>query len=304
MSIQVLCIGECMMELQFHNPNSQGLAYGGDAYNTAYAIKQCSTTDSSVNFVSALGDDDFSQDMIKGWRSQGIATEHVEITKNRLPGLYISKTDDSGERTFSYWRQESAARDFFQSERFQRFLERVDIPQYLYFSGISLAIMSPANRECFLHQTALWRESGCQLVFDSNFREKLWSSINDAKYWIEAAWKVTHIGLPTLVDEQMLFGVESPEQAIEKLRNFGVFAGAVKLGKAGCIAFERTIPSIAIDAPTVKSIDTTGAGDAFNGAFLGNYIANGNCEQAARAGVVYASETVQRFGAIPQPKRG
>lgn len=301
MKQHIVCIGECMMELQLHNLKSHGFAFGGDTYNTAFAIKQCALSNSRVSFLSALGNDEFSQQMLEAWQLQGIDTQYISISSDRLPGLYISKTDPSGERSFNYWRNESAARDLFQSDRFPTMLQILTAPECLYFSGVSLAIMSEANRKCLLNYAKLWAESGCQVIFDSNYREQLWSSIDEARQWIDAAWEVASIGLPTLTDEQQLFGIDSAEKSIAKLRAAGVTAGAVKLGEDGCLAFDPEC-SFSISAPdTIKVVDTTGAGDAFNGAFIASYFENGNSEMAGMAGVSRASDTIQHFGALPVP---
>lgn len=297
----IVCVGECMMELQFHNMQNMDLAYGGDVYNTAFAIKQCDLSDSKVSFLSALGDDEFSQQMLEAWQQQGIDTEQVSISAGGLPGLYMVKTDATGERSFNYWRNESAARDLFQSSGLPPILKTLAVPSCLYFSGISLAIMNIANRKCLLHYAKSWAESGCVVIFDPNFRKQLWPSIEEARHWIDAAWEVSDIGLPTLVDEQLLFGIDSAEESIAKLRRAGVTAGAVKLGADGCMAFDANSSSAVSDSTPVKVIDTTGAGDAFNGAFIASYLEHENSEMAARAGVRRASQTVQTIGALPTP---
>ena len=309
MSKHITCIGECMLEAQFtdlENKNLAGnsLAFGGDVYNTAFAIQQCGVTDNRVSFLSAIGDDEFSHQMLRSWQQQGIDTEHVSILASKQAGLYIVKTDDAGERTFTYWRNESAARELFQSSQFPTLLETMAAPNCLYFSGISLAIMSEANRERLFHFAKKWAESGCVVAFDSNYRPPLWSSIDEARHWVDAAWEVTTIGLPTLNDDQQLFGIESAAQSIEKLCSLGVALGAVKLGKAGCMAFDGnnsigfTVPAPKIDVS--KTIDTTGAGDAFNGAFIASYLEHKDCEAASKSGVDRAAQAVQHFGAIPR----
>jgi 2-dehydro-3-deoxygluconokinase len=69
--------------------------------------------------------------------------------ENRLPGLYYIETDSTGERTF-YWRNEAAAKFWLESDAAAAICEELATFDYLYLSGISLAILSPASREKLL----------------------------------------------------------------------------------------------------------------------------------------------------------
>lgn len=53
-----------------------------------------------------MGQDDFSNQVIKAWDDENIDTKTVLQLQNRVPGLYAIQTDEKGERSFHYWREE------------------------------------------------------------------------------------------------------------------------------------------------------------------------------------------------------
>ena len=70
------------------------------------------------------------------------------------------------------------------------------------------------------------------------------------------------------------------------------------LGARGAVAVQGE-QCWSVKAPRVTAVDTTGAGDAFNGAFAAALAAGDGVESALRAGVAYASASVQRRGTQP-----
>ena len=108
---RVACIGECMIELKQAQPG-QGLGlysrgFGGDTLNTAVYLARLGV---AVDYVTALGDDPLSDEMIAGWQAEGVGTAKVARLPGKLPGLYLIMTDTKGERRFFHWRESAAAR--------------------------------------------------------------------------------------------------------------------------------------------------------------------------------------------------
>src|SRR3984957_16384645 len=91
-----------------------GLAYGGDTLNTAvYLARLNPPARLAVDYVTALGDDPYSDAMIEMWRREGVGTGNVARLQGKLPGLYLIRVDDKGERRFFYYRSVAAARELF-----------------------------------------------------------------------------------------------------------------------------------------------------------------------------------------------
>jgi 2-dehydro-3-deoxygluconokinase len=117
MSKKIAVIGECMIELSQKGAEvSRG--FGGDTLNTSvYIARQVAPEALTVNYVTALGTDSFSQQMLEAWQSEHVDTSLIQRMENRLPGLYYIETDSTGERTFYYWRNEAAAKFWLESEQ-------------------------------------------------------------------------------------------------------------------------------------------------------------------------------------------
>ena len=116
MSKKIAVIGECMIELSQKGAEvSRG--FGGDTLNTSvYIARQVAPEALSVDYVTALGTDSFSQQMLEAWQNEHVGTALIQRMENRLPGLYYIETDSTGERTFYYWRNEAAAKFWLESE--------------------------------------------------------------------------------------------------------------------------------------------------------------------------------------------
>jgi Sugar kinases, ribokinase family len=100
MSKKIAVIGECMIELS-EKGAAVNRGFGGDTLNTSvYIARQTDASELGVHYVTALGTDTFSQQMLESWQSENVQTDLIQRMADRLPGLYYIETDDTGERTF------------------------------------------------------------------------------------------------------------------------------------------------------------------------------------------------------------
>src|SRR5258708_22769680 len=103
---RVACIGECMVELRQAPRGLYSRSFGGDTLNTAVYLARL---DVKVDYLTALGDDALSDEMIAAWTAEGVGTRRVLRLPGKLPGLYMIQTDAGGERPFFHLRENSAA---------------------------------------------------------------------------------------------------------------------------------------------------------------------------------------------------
>ncbi len=293
----IACVGEAMVELSLDADGSNArLGFAGDTLNTAIYLAREKPGVHDIAFVTCLGTDTFSDRMIAFVEGEGIATRIVR-NKNRLPGLYAISTDDTGERSFSYWRENSAARTLFQKEDREDFslLEGSDV---VYLSAITLAILPPETRSALFDWIAAFRRDGGLFAFDSNYRPRLWESVDAAQLYVSTAWQLCDIGLPSVDDEMELFGDSNEAAALARLEKSGIAIGALKRGAAGPVPINADRSADLVFPAAERIVDTTAAGDSFNGAFLAVYLAGGSLDEAMQAGHNRAALVIGQRGAI------
>ncbi len=271
------------------------MGYGGDTVNTAVHLARAGH---DVAYLTAMGTDPFSDDLVnEEWRGEGLDTSLVLRDPAREPGLYAITTNSDGERSFTYWRDNSAARNMFALPGMSDVLVTAEQADLLCFSLITLAILPPVGREELLSLARAVRARGGKVAFDGNYRPRLWGNASNARAARDTAIAVADIGLPTLEDEALLSGEEGAEAVAAHWTSLGCLETVVKLGPQGA-----RLPDGAILPPpeVLVPLDTSGAGDAFNGGYLAARMKGANVTDAAIAGHELAGWCVMRRGAIPQ----
>jgi 2-dehydro-3-deoxygluconokinase len=290
-------VGEAMLELSQAGSGKEHsgwrLGYGGDTLNTAIHLAR-----SGINtaYLTALGTDPFSDGLKEQWAAEGLDTGLVLADPARNPGLYAITTDDAGERSFTYWRSESAARQLFACHDIGAALENAKNADLLAFSLISLAVLPDEGRQALLSLAAMVRDNGGIVAFDGNYRPRLWSDQRTARACRDAAIGIATIGLPTLEDEALLSGEADADAVFQHWQGLGCMETVVKLGPRGC-----RLANGQIVAPerVLSPLDTSGAGDAFNAGYLGSRLQGHSPARAAVAAHALAAWTIMRPGAIP-----
>ena len=290
----VIAVGECMLEIAWDGGGWR-LGHGGDTFNTALYLCRLGVP---VAYLTALGTDSFSENMRAAWIREGIDVSLVLTDPARLPGLYAIVNDPDGERHFHYWRERSAVRQLFALEGIRAAIERACRADLLYFSGITLSIFAEPERARLVEIAAAVHARGGQVAFDPNYRPAGWIDASAARTAMEVVAPAVSVAMPTFADEAVLFGDASPEQTVERWQRWGVAEVIVKLGARGCLATTGAHRQYLPVAKPVTAIDGTGAGDAFNAAYLASRLAGRTPFDAARAANLLGAEVVQYPGAI------
>ncbi|WP_312951540.1 sugar kinase [Superficieibacter sp.] len=301
MSKKIAVIGECMIEMSEKGAEVKR-GFGGDTLNTSvYIARQVPADALSVEYVTALGTDNFSQQMLDAWQSEHVGTALIQRLENRLPGLYYIETDDTGERTFWYWRNEAAAKFWLESAESAAICEKLATFDYLYLSGISLAILSPSSREKLFSLLRECRANGGQVIFDNNYRPRLWASKEETQQVYQQMLESTDIAFLTLDDEDALWGERPVDEVIARTQAAGVKEVVIKRGADSClvaVANAAVIDVPAVKLPKEKVVDTTAAGDSFSAGYLAVRLTGGDAAEAAKRGHLTASTVIQYRGAI------
>ncbi|NVZ12440.1 MULTISPECIES: sugar kinase [unclassified Pseudomonas] len=293
---RIALIGECMIELQHRADGSLQQSFGGDTLNAAVYLRRELGEPSTVDYVTALGDDSFSDAMCKHWAEEGLGLGMVQRLPGRLPGLYCIQTDANGERKFLYWRNEAAVRDCFTTPAAEPILAALPTYDVVYFSGITLAVLGEVGRARLLETLVETRKRGGKVVFDNNYRPRLWASMDAARAAYHAVLAEVDIALLTEDDERALFGYEDSEQVFAAYPTIAEVV--LKRGADACLIrwederFE--VPALVVE----KVVDTTAAGDSFSAAYLASRLKGGSPQDAALAGHRLASRVIQVPGAL------
>lgn len=293
--MKVAALGECMIELFRRPDGSLTMGFGGDTLNTAVYLARLGT---AVDYVTALGDDPHSAEMIDAWTAEGVGTDHVLRVPGRVPGLYLIETDAAGERRFLYWRDMAPARELFvlpQSPALVAALEGYDM---LYLSGISLAIWGERGRAVLFTLLERLRARGGRVAFDTNWRPRLWPDRGAARRAYDEMLRRTDVALPGVTDLRELYGDADAGAVLARVRAAGVAEIVLKLEAPGClVAAGNTLTEVPAER-VAAVVDTTAAGDSFNAGYLAARLAGRRPEEAARTGHRLAAVVIQHRGAI------
>ncbi|PYG28304.1 sugar kinase [Pelagimonas varians] len=291
-----LCLGECMVELA---PTSDGLyrmGYAGDTFNCAWYARQLLGDDWTVQYGTVVGQDAASDGMLEYMENHGIDTSTIRRVPDRTVGLYSIQLKN-GERSFSYWRGEAAARLLADDEAWLDSI--LKDRQVIQFSGITLAILSPEKRQVLARALARAREGGALVAFDTNLRPKLWESEQAMRDGLVLGASVADVVLPSFDEEEACFGDKTQADTIARYREVGAKVIAVKNGKDTCHVWAEGVgESLVTPAVVTNVVDSTAAGDSFAGGFLVTLVQGATAAEATKEASELAAQVIQRRGAL------
>lgn len=201
--------------------------------------------------------------------------------------------DERGEHSFAHWRDRSAAPDLLQGTGW---IDRVGAG-IVYLSGMTLQLMSDSSLRELLDRLMELLRNGTRVVFDNNYREPGWDSVAQARAAMDLILGVTDVALVTLADEIALGVCLDFESCVARLSELGVVEIVVKDGANGAWVHQE---GGLVHLPTrpIEPVDTTAAGDSFNGAYIAARVAGKSATQAAQVGNAVARRVVSAHGAI------
>ncbi len=296
--MRMACIGECMIELS-DAPDGVRRSYGGDTLNTAvYAARLGASHDLAVDYVTALGDDPYSDEMIAAWQADGVGVDRVRRVAGAVPGLYMIRTGAGGERSFYYWRSAAPAKTLFDGPDGHALARRLADYDWIYFTGVTLGVLTVEGRLALFEALRQASAAGARIAYDSNYRPRLWEDAEEARAANEVALGWADVALPSFDDERALYGDRTPEATTERIARQGPAEVVVKNGdQAVGVLTDGEMRFIAA-SPHPAPVDTTAAGDSFNAGYLVARASGADPLAAARAGAGLAYSVVGVRGAI------
>lgn len=251
-----------------------------------------------MQFFTAVGTDLISDKLIRAVEREEIDTGLIFRSKTASLGLYMIKTDAFGERSFVYWRGTSAAKQMMQLAALQQAYEQLVGAEMFFFSRITLAILNEEDRAELFALVSRLKAAGSQIIFDPNYRPALWPNGTTAKVAFVQAYQLADVAMPGLDDHKVLFDVVTTEEVVVQLAELGVSEIIVKNGKDGISGRYQGQDFRALTHPVKKVLDTTAAGDSFNGGYLAARLVGIAPLHAVKFAACFAGFVIGHTGAI------
>lgn len=291
-----LSIGECMVELAQIAPDTYRRGFAGDTFNTAWYARRLLPLNWSVGYLSAIGDDAVSEEMRGFFREADIETDALRVVPDRTVGLYMISTV-AGERSFSYWRSQSAARLLAEDASF--LTQHLPQASVIHFSGITLAILSPEHRIRLCDEIRQARAQGAMVSFDTNLRPRLWEDTDTMRAGLMLGASVADVVLPSFDEDGDLFGDATPNDTIERYCTAGADIVLVKNGGYPLTGFSKSEGAFELPTSTIETvIDSTAAGDSFAAGLMTGIATGQPLLEATKTASCLAARVIQSPGAL------
>lgn len=290
---RVASIGECMIELKQAEGGLFSRSYGGDTLNTAVYLARLGV---EVDYITALGGDPMSDEMLAGWAAEGVGTGRVARLEGKLPGIYMIQTDELGDRHFLHWRDNSAARSLMDLPETDDILDSLATYDVVYLSAITLSIYGVPGRTKLIGALDRARKHGARIVFDTNFRARGWPDPDVARAIFDETFAVSDIVLASMEDLLPLYPYESEQQLMRRIPCSE--AVLKRLQPGSIVRFEGVSREVRAEPVARPVVDTTAAGDSFSAAYIAARLQGAEPAEAAQAGHRLAGVVVGYPGAI------
>lgn len=293
---KIVCIGECMVEMAPREDGAYMRGFAGDTFNSAWYLSKVLPEGFSVDYYTGAGMDAVSDEMLAFMQGAGVGTDAVRRVADRTVGLYMISLKN-GERSFSYWRDVSAAK--LLAEDRAALEAAVKGKGLILFSGITMAITNAEHRDTLLAVLSEARAAGAVVAFDPNMRVRLWPSRDVMAEWIMKAAAVSDIVLPSFDEDGAVFGDADPKATIARYRALGVNTVIVKNGPDTIFAEDAEEGPVTFSpTPSKNVVDTTAAGDSFNAGFLSALMTGSPLVEALERGSALSARVIGARGAL------
>jgi len=298
MKINVCSIGEAMIEISNIKNSLYNQSFAGDTLNFCNYLDKKKL---NAFFLSAIGKSEINQSLLDFVKSKNISTKYIKQINQFEIGLYLIKNKDNGEKQFFYWRDESAAKQYFNNIDFLNLYKELKNFDYIYFSGITLSIIHISKLNNFIKLLKLLKRKKIKIVFDFNIRPSRWNKKN-LNIFLDSVLKFVDICF--LSGEDMNYwknknNIKSYEQIVRKYKlKHSIFRKNAKF----TYVFLNKTRYVFKNKLLKRVVDTSGAGDGFNAAYLSNFIVNNDPVLALKAGSSLGSKIVMKKGAIVDVK--
>lgn len=273
---KIVCMGECLVDI---TPTQNGYEnrIGGAPYNVSACVARLG---GEGYYLGKLGGDEYADFLLEKISQSGVKTDYISVDKSLKTALARITLDEKGDRSFSFFRDNTADLNLSVDDVVQGIVECGDV---LHFCSVALQ-----NKSLIAHKKAIKQAKNAKAIisFDVNIRQNLWDSLDDC---IEVICEfLPYANIVKVSKDELdllcLRGSEhgettilsqdtnnvSEQEKVAKLFEIAQNAELVILTKGadGAVGYDRKLCAVFSPALKVEVKNTTGAGDNFIGAIL------------------------------------
>ena len=245
-----------------NNSSNIKINFGGDTYNSAVYFSRLTNNKTNTFYSTALGKDNFSKKMISRFKNENIKCDYIRTDGENPPGLYSIEINEKGERSFSYWRDQSPSKYIFLGSKGKKLVKDINNADVFYYTGISAGILDEKQRKDLIKIGSTAIICG----FDFNYRSQLHNNKKVSQLLFNEINNRVDIHFVSFDDARELFKIKNPLEIFEIINEK---KNLILIRYKNSIIFKNKQQEIkTVTVPHGEVVDTTAAGDAFNGSFL------------------------------------
>ena len=245
-----------------NNSSNIKINFGGDTYNSAVYFSRLTNDKTNTFYSTALGKDNFSKKMISRFKNENIKCDYIRTDGDNPPGLYSIEINEKGERSFSYWRDQSPSKYIFLGSKGKKLVKDINNADVFYYTGISAGILDEKQRKDLIKIGSTATICG----FDFNYRSQLHYNKKVSQLLFNEINNRVDIHFVSFDDARELFKIKNPLEIFEIINEK---KNLILIRYKNSIIFKNKQQEIkTVTVPHGEVVDTTAAGDAFNGSFL------------------------------------
>lgn len=299
---EILALGEPMAEFAGEGRGRLGAVrtfrrgFGGD---TANFIVAAARMGARCGYITRLGGDEFGRAFLSLWEREGIDRSHVVVEPEGMTAVYFISLREDGGHDFTYYRAHSSASRLQPDDLDSAYLAGAKV---LHASGISQAISESARLTVDAAFDVVARAGG-KISYDANIRPRLWP-IEVAHGVVERTFGRAQLVFLSSEDAAHLYPGMRADEVVRRVLDCGPGLVVLKQGGAGCVIAPAEGALVHLPGWPVDVVDSTGAGDAFAGAFVVAWLAGAPLEEAGALANAAGAMTTMGLGAVaPIPTR-
>ena len=269
----VVALGELLIDFTENGLSAQGNPVleanpGGAPCNVLAMLNKLGK---KTAFIGKVGDDNFGHMLAQTVEESGTDVHNLLFDRTVPTTLAFVHTQPDGDREFSFYRNPGADMMLKKEE----VMEDVIRGGKIFHFG-TLSSTHPGVREATRHALRVAKDAGLMISFDPNLREPLWNSLEDAR--AEIAYGLAQCDILKISDNELEFmtGTNDYTKGVEMLRkSYDIPLIFVTLGREGSRAYYKNLIVEATPFLQEHTIETTGAGDTFEGCALNFVLEHG-----------------------------